>query len=150
MARPGPKPLPTHLKVMQGTRSDRVNLAEPKPKKAPPRCPAWLSPEAKTVWRRLTAQLKTMGMLYAADEDIIAAYANAVVTYQKATKLVEEHGLLIPGRRDDLVTNPAVRIQRDAAQLIRQLAGELGLTPSSRSRLSVEEETPDDGDALLG
>jgi P27 family predicted phage terminase small subunit len=54
--------------------------------------------------------------------------------------------VLVEGRRDGLVSNPAVRVQRDSAQLIRQLASELGLTPSSRSRLTVQE---DDGDDFL-
>ena len=90
-----------------------------------------------------------MGLLFAADSDIITAYAHAVVNYQKATRIIEETGLLVEGRRDGMVTNPAVRIQRDSAQLIRQLAGELGLTPSSRSRLSVEETAADEGADLL-
>jgi P27 family predicted phage terminase small subunit len=89
-------------------------------------------------------------MLYAADEDVVVAYVHAVVNYKRATKLVEELGLLVEGRRDGLVTNPAVRIQRDAATLIRMLAAELGLTPSARSRLSVEEGSSDDVDDFLG
>jgi P27 family predicted phage terminase small subunit len=59
------------------------------------------------------------------------------VNYQKATEVVDQDGILVEGRRDGLVSNPAVRIQRDAATLIRMLASELGLTPSSRSRLSA-------------
>jgi P27 family predicted phage terminase small subunit len=90
-----------------------------------------------------------MGLLYAADEDVIVAYVHAVVNYRKATKIVEELGLLVEGRRDGLVTNPAVRVQRDAATLIRMLAAELGLTPSARSRLSVEEGSDGDADDLL-
>jgi P27 family predicted phage terminase small subunit len=85
-----------------------------------------------------------MGLLFEADQDIIAAYANAVLNYERATKIVDEMGILVEGRRDGLVSNPAVRVQRDSAQLIRQLASELGLTPSSRSRLTVKEEDGDD------
>jgi P27 family predicted phage terminase small subunit len=149
MTRPGPKPTPTHLRVLRGDRKDRINVAEPKPKKQKPRCPDWLNPEAKVVWKRVAKQLDAMGLLFSADADIIVAYSHAVVNYQKATRLVEEHGLLVEGRRDGMVTNPAVRIQRDSAQLIRQFASELGLTPSSRSRLSVEEAAADAGDDIL-
>lgn len=148
MTRPGPKPTPTHLRVLRGDRKDRINVTEPKPKKQKPRCPDWLSDEAKAVWRRTTKQLDSMGILYAADADIIVAYSHAVVNYQKATHLVEQHGILVEGRRDGMVTNPAVRVQRDSAQLIRQLASELGLTPSSRSRLSVDQENADERDLL--
>jgi P27 family predicted phage terminase small subunit len=149
MTRPGPKPTPTHLRMLRGDRKDRINTAEPKPRKQRARVPAWLSPDARAVWQRTAKQLDAMGLLYAADEDVIVAYVHAVVNYRKATKIVEELGLLVEGRRDGLVTNPAVRVQRDAATLIRMLAAELGLTPSARSRLSVEEGSDGDADDLL-
>ena len=144
MSRPGPAPTPTHLRVVRGDRKDRINTAEPKPKGTKPRCPAWLCDEAKVVWKRTTKQLDAMGLLFDADQDIIAAYANAVVNYQRATELVDRSGVLIKGRRDGVVTNPAVRVQRDAATLIRMLAGELGLTPSARTRLKAEQDGGDD------
>jgi P27 family predicted phage terminase small subunit len=139
MSTPGPKPMPTHLRVVRGTRPDRINKKEPKPRAAKPKCPTWLSDEAKAVWRRTVKELEAMNILASADQDIIVAYANAVVNFQRATELVDRSGVLVKGRRDGVVTNPAVRVQRDAAQLIRQLASELGLTPSSRTRLSAEK-----------
>ncbi len=150
MTRPGPKPTPTHLRMLRGDRPDRINANEPKPRKQRPRVPAWLSDDARAVWRRTSKQLDAMGILYACDEDVLVAYVNAVVNYQKATRIVEETGLLVEGRHSGFVVNPAVRVQRDSATLIRQLASELGLTPSSRSRLSVEGEiASDDADDLL-
>lgn len=89
-----------------------------------------------------------MGLLFEADVDILNAYSVAVVTYQEACKLVDEHGVLVEGRRDGLVTNPAVRVQRDQATLIRMLASELGLTPSSRSRLKADDAHDADDDFL--
>jgi P27 family predicted phage terminase small subunit len=97
------------------------------------------------VWRRTVKQLRLMGILSEADLDVIAAYCNAVVAYERATQQVDQVGILVEGRRDGLVTNPAVRVQRDSAQLIRQLGSELGFTPSSRSRLTVDDgESGDD------
>ena len=148
MARPGPAPTPTHLRVIRGVRPDRINTNEPKPAKSDPRCPSWLSKDAKAVWRRTAKQLKLMGLLYESDQDILAAYSNAVVNYQRATELVDSEGVLIEGRRDGVVTNPAVRVQRDSATLIRQLAGELGLTPSARTRLKADQDNSDDEDIL--
>jgi P27 family predicted phage terminase small subunit len=146
MAKPGPKPVPTHLKIVRGERKDRINTNEPKPIKAEPKCPTWISKDARKVWKRTTDQLRGMGILYEADIDLIVAYCNSVVNYQKATEIVDQQGVLVEGRRDGAVTNPAVRVQRDAATLIRMLASELGLTPSSRSRLTLEN---DDTDNLL-
>jgi P27 family predicted phage terminase small subunit len=89
-----------------------------------------------------------MGLLFEADQDILAAYANAVVNYQRSTEIVDREGVLVEGRRDGMVSNPAVRVQRDSAMLIRQLAGELGLTPSARTRLKADGESSDDSDLL--
>jgi len=144
MAKPGPAPTPTHLRVIRGERKDRINKSEPKPKTSKPKCPSWMSDEAKAVWRRTSKQLDAMGLLFEADQDILAAYVNAVVNYQKASELVDRSGVLIKGRRDGVVTNPAVRVQRDSATLIRMLAGELGLTPSARTRLKAEQNDTED------
>ena len=103
-----------------------------------------MSDEAKIVWKRTVKQLDLMGLLYEADQDIIAAYVNAVINYQKASELVDRSGVLIKGRRDGVVTNPAVRVQRDSATLIRMLAGELGLTPSARTRLKADQDDAED------
>lgn len=129
---------------MRGDRKDRINSAEPQPKAAKPKCPTWLSEDAKRVWKRTAKQLETMGLLFEADQDILATYVNAVVNYERATKQVDRDGILVEGRRDGMVTNPAVRVQRDCAQLIRMLGAELGLTPSGRSRLTVEKQADDD------
>lgn len=138
MTAPGPKPTPTHLKIVKGVRKDRVNKHEPIANKVTIiKAPDWLSDEAKTIFKNVAKELRAMDLLFKADIDIIVAYCNAVVNYRKATLLVDKEGLLVEGRRDGMVSNPAVRVQRDCAMLIRQLASELGLTPSSRSRLSV-------------
>lgn len=144
MTRPGPKPAPTQLRIVRGDRPDRINTKEPKAPKSVPRCPAWLSADAKKIWRRTVKQLESMQILSEADQDVICAYVNAVVLYERATKIVDEVGVLVEGRRDGMVKNPAVQVQRDQAQLIRQLGSELGLTPSSRSRLVIEEAAEDD------
>ena len=150
MGKPGPAPLPSHLKLLRGTaRPSRTNKSEPKPKAKAPRCPEWLSDEAKAEWRKTVKQLKAMGVLFESDQDLIAAYANALVNYRKATLMVDAEGLLIEGRRDGMVTNPAVRVQRDSAQLIRQLAQEFGLSPSSRTRIGTNGDTNDGLDDLL-
>lgn len=148
MTKPGPQPTPTHLKIVRGNRKDRINFNEPKPKKAKPICPEWLSEQAKQIWERTASQLEMMNLLYEADQDILAAYSNAVATYILASKMVDETGILVEGRRDGMVTNPAVRIQRDSATLIKQLAGELGLTPSARTRLKAEENDDQENDIL--
>lgn len=149
MTIPGPKPKPTHLRIVQGDRPDRINKAEPRASTKPPRAPEWLGEDAKKVWRRTVAQLKDMGIASEADRDLLAAYCTAVVNLQRATEIVDRTGIMVKGRRDGVVKNPAVQIQRDAAQLVARLAAEFGLSPSSRTRLrSTDANEHDIGDLL--
>ena len=149
MSKPGPAPTPTHLKIVRGVRRDRINDKEPKPPKKMPSCPSWLSAEGKKVWRRTSKQLSEMGILYACDGDSLAAYCEAVVRHQMACELIGQTGILIKGRRDGVVKNPAVQVARDAEATIKAFAQEFGLTPSARTRLKTNEETSSTLDDLL-
>ena len=149
MGRPGPAPTPTHLKLVRGVRKDRINAAEPKAKRKAPPMPKWLSADGKKVWRRTVKQLSDMGVLYECDGDSLAAYCEAVVRHQQACELVAQTGILIKGRRDGVVKNPAVQVARDAEATIKSFAQEFGLTPSARTRIKVEGDGGDDFDDFL-
>jgi P27 family predicted phage terminase small subunit len=90
-----------------------------------------------------------MGLLYACDGDSLAAYCEAVVRHQKACEVINSTGILIKGRRDGVVKNPAVQVARDAEATIKAFAQEFGLTPSARTRLKTTEETSSTLDDLL-
>ena len=58
----GRKPKPTAVKKLEGNPGKRkLNTKEPNPGKGMPDCPAWLLPEAKTEWIRLSEKLNQMG-----------------------------------------------------------------------------------------
>jgi len=64
MAKPGTKPKPTALKVLEGNPGKRpLNENEPKPEPKAPVCPKWLDNYAHKVWERLAPVLKQMGLL---------------------------------------------------------------------------------------
>ena len=59
---PGRRPLPTQLKILHGNPGGRpLNRREPKPRSTAPRCPNWLSPEAKRAWRATVKELEGDG-----------------------------------------------------------------------------------------
>jgi phage terminase small subunit len=75
----GRKPKPTHLKLLEGERNkDRINFDEPKFKPKAPKCPSWLSKEARREWRRLAPDLERLGLLTDADLAMFASYCSAV------------------------------------------------------------------------
>jgi len=122
------------------TRPSRLNLHEPMPSPDVPKMPADMDPEAKTVWRRVLREMRYMGVVRAADTDVLRAYCEGVVRYQHAARLLAQSGPLVRGQRGELVKNPLHQVVRDNADEIRQFARELGLSPSARAGLRIERE----------
>jgi P27 family predicted phage terminase small subunit len=108
------------------------------PRSEVPPCPDDLSDVAREVWETTAAELDAMGLAARADADVLRCYAEAVVTHRRASEIVARSPILITGQKGNLVRNPALQIQRDAAITVRTLAAEFGLTPSSRSRIEVK------------
>lgn len=154
MARTGRTPKPRHLKVLEGNPGGRRLVDPVKPPPSKPRCPSYLQPYAKTVWRRLVDILDGYGILTTADRESMAAYCEAVADYRKATEDLAKTGLLVQGQKGNAVTNPLWRIKRDAARQIAEWSARFGLTPADRVRLTGEPDgtgsTGDDLEHLLG
>jgi P27 family predicted phage terminase small subunit len=131
--------MPTKLKILHGERrKTRLNRDEPQPRPNRPKRPADLSPTAAHIWRRIMRDFGGTGVLTAVDADALRAYCEAVARYQYAAKMLEESGPLVRGQRSgELVKNPLHQIVRDNADLLRQFARELGLTPSARTGLHI-------------
>lgn len=134
--RKGRPPKPTHLKVIEGNPGKRRLAPSVKAPPQKPRAPEWLTPYAKTTWRRLVPLLDDLGVLSAVDRDTIAGYCEAVSTFKSATEAIAKTGVLVQGRRKgEAIKNPALQIQRDASRLIATYSAMFGLSPSDRQRL---------------
>jgi P27 family predicted phage terminase small subunit len=145
VARPGPSPLPTHLRILRGeTRPSRLNSREPKPSPKNPNPPTWLAREAKAEWRRLMRGM-VPGLLTPLDRQVMSVAAESWARWTRATRLVDKLGIVVEGDRG-LVKNPAIQIARDAEATMRGCWAELGLSPAARSRLEMpESEDPSAG-----
>lgn len=144
MARSGPAPKPTKLKIIDGSRKDRINTREPLPVAVPPECPADVAADVREIWDYTLRELQHMGLAYACDRDALRAYCEAVVSHRKSCALLAKSPILIKSDYGSYVRNPALAIQRDTANTIRVFAQEFGLTPSARTR--IESREPDSGD----
>lgn len=139
MGRHGPAPEPTKLKLIKGARRSRINEGEPVASDALPLCPPGVSREVRQVWDYTVNELIAMKIASSADRDALHAYCEAVVTHRRACALLAGTDVLLKGLHGGPVRNPAVGIQRDAANAIRTFAQEFGLTPSARSRIVAEQ-----------
>jgi phage terminase small subunit len=63
------------LKILHGeTRPSRIGGPEPQPRETEPEFPEWLGEEARPIWDRVTGELASMTLLFAADQAAISSY----------------------------------------------------------------------------
>lgn len=151
MGKRGPAPKPTNMRLLHGDRKDRINFNEPQPRSVLPEPPIDMTDDAREVWIYTIKELGPMRIATAADRDALAAYCEAVSLHRRATRLLANSEILIKGQKGNVVRNPAVQMQRDAASTMKAFAAEFGLTPRSRAEFSTRDDGGDDGslEALL-
>lgn len=136
MGKRGPAPKPTNLRVLHGDRKDRINVDEPKAPEGYPECPDTVSDAVREVWDYTVAQLAAMNVASPADRDSLLCYCEAVVVHRQASAILARSNVLIKRKDSDtLMRNPALVVQRDAAQMISRFAAQFGLSPSARSEI---------------
>lgn len=136
MAKRGPKPAPTALKILAGVREDRVNSAEPTAQGSPSP-PAWLKDEALEEWRRISPQLVSLGVVGKIDEAALAVYCLTYSQWLEAEEKIKEFGAVVATASGGVKINPWVTIANKLKSDMLKFLSEFGLTPSSRSRLSI-------------
>ncbi len=137
----GRKPIPTQIKILAGTaRGDRINESEPKPDPALPECPSHLSDEARAEFDRLAPQLFRLRVLTDLDTAALAAYAATFSRWAEAERNVQEGGAVVRTPAGCAQVSPWLSVANEALRQMRAYSVELGLTPSSRSRIHVSPE----------
>lgn len=124
----GRKPKPTHLKLVTGNPGKRkLSKVEPQPRKGRPDAPEWLVPEARAEWDRVIDELVGSIGLSLIDRAVLATYCQL-------------WGRFVEGEK---INKP---VKATHITQMRGLAAELGLTPSSRSRISAPNPKDDRDD----
>lgn len=141
----GRKPKPTVLKELQGNPGKRpLNQHEPKPKVKRPTAPRFLEGEAKKEWNRMVKLLLALNLVTEVDRAALAAYCQAWARWIEAEEAIRSDGMVIETDKGNLIQSPYVGIANQAMKQMRAFLVEFGMTPSSRSRVSVPPV--DDGD----
>lgn len=138
--KPGPKPKPTPLKILEGNLGKRpLPENEPKPKSRLPSCPRYLSKEARKEWRRMAKEMSNLGILTNIDHAIFEAYCVAYSEWVENTLKAQEHPVFKTTTGYMQIT-PFVTLAEKAFKKWTKAAAELGMTPSSRTRIAVEKK----------
>ncbi len=148
MGKRGPKPTPRRILELSGSWRARRNGREPLPPRGVPRCPTFLGRFAKSKYRELAARLDEMGLLTVIDGDMLAAYCQAWEEFISALKLLITEGRTVKLESGYIQPHPAVAMQRSAWQAMRQFGSLFGLDPSSRTRLEIPEQPPEENDPM--
>lgn len=127
----GRKPAPSAL------RKDGAHRIEPVPPSALPRCPAHLSEVAHKEWRRLARPLNDMGVLSTIDRAALAAYCQAYGRWVEAEQKLKEGPMLLKTPSGYAQQSPWLSISNKQLELMGRFMTELGLTPSSRTRVTA-------------
>jgi P27 family predicted phage terminase small subunit len=148
----GPAPKPTAIKKAEGNPGKRkLNTQEPQPVPGAPECPDHLDAVAKKEWSRLSEILLAMKVLTEADYIALGNLCQAYSTLIDAQKHLNKGGILFKTPNGYVQQNPLLGIIRAQMNIVNGLVREFGLTPSSRTRIAVEEQDTSDADfwALL-
>lgn len=132
---PGPPPKPTALKELGGNAGKRkINRREPQFTGAP-KCPSWLTANAKKEFKRVTKELDALNMLRAVDTASLAAYCQAFARWQSAEQQIDREGQTVAepvlNKANEVVghkvkRHPATTIAKDERAAIHRAAALFG------------------------
>lgn len=138
MAR-GRKPTPSATKRLRGNPGKRtVNHLEPAFEVAIPEPPSHLDEIALTEWNLLTQELAAKQVITQVDKAILALYCETWSEWIMLGELLKEHPTVIKTYPTgaEYVTL-LIGARRSARQELKAYAAELGITPSSRTKVKT-------------
>ena len=108
--------------------------------------PIGLNKDARAAWE-LAVECAPKGLLTALDAAVLERWARNYALYRKIAKIVDEYGFVLEdedGNPTDKVSpqfNALIKIQ----QILAKCEAELGFTPVSRARVSVQQADDNSG-----
>jgi P27 family predicted phage terminase small subunit len=148
----GRRPKPTSQKILDGNPGGRrLNPEEPQPPSPTETFdepPSELTGNeiASAEWRRLAPMLRVIRQVTEADRSALLALCIEWARYLDAMKRVADTGMVVQAPSGYPIPNPYLSIATKALSGCQKLWPELGLTPSSRSRVQAAGPLPSAGE----
>jgi phage terminase small subunit len=160
----GPKTKPTELKKLEGNPGKRrLSELEPDPEPKIPACPAFLKGAGRKEWKRITAELFTLGLVTPIDRGALAGYCIAYGQLEEAEqelarmkksyremrkvkkknpdmKVSVSNGMTRETSNGNVIMEPMLSVRKQALEQMHKFLTEFGMTPASRSRIEVEKK----------
>lgn len=144
----GRKPKPTAVKLAENNPGRRpLNTNEPTHPAMGAECPPDLSsPIARAEWKRVAPLLCGSGQVTEVDRSVLIGYCLKYAQWRDLEDEAARHPFVVRSPSGYPIPNPALGMANKAYGLMLKSAAELGITPSSRSRVSVAGRDPDEDD----
>lgn len=136
----GRKPKPTVMKLVQGNPGRRpINKDEPKPPSMDAACPAELTdPVSQREWAETIVPAIERGQITSAERVMAIAHCELWATWRsQITDAARHPHVVATGANNYPTPNPARGMANKTLQLLLKVDAELGLTPTSRTRVSA-------------
>lgn len=143
----GTKPTPIEVRVRTGNPQHRplptAKTVGGRADKAPP-VPEHFTPYQADAWRQVTRDLIAGGVFDQADRYVVEAFAELLGRLREIRETLNDlpqgqGRLLAETVRGTWTANPLLSQERETAKELRMLAGDLGLTAISRTRLGLRD-----------
>jgi P27 family predicted phage terminase small subunit len=146
----GRKPKPLAQQISAGDPRQRGKqklkqklLNEPSGTHGIPDCPEWLQGDAREEYDRLKTELELMGLDRLVDAGMVECAAAMKDIAKTAYLAIKRDGLEVEDRAHSMVS-----VLNAAATRYKAFASELGASPVSRTRLTVEKKDSGEADLL--
>ena len=139
----GRKPIPTVVKRIKGTLPKNHKSTEPMPAGFLAEAPSHLDQVAREAWEYAVANAPRH-LLTRLDLSVLEVYACASSMYREAQAHILQEGMLVTTPNGMPMQSPYVTIANKQAMLILKACTEMGFTPASRARVSIEQEQEQD------
>jgi len=149
---PGPPKTPTHLSLVRGNPSKRpINKDEPKPPAGVPPTPKHFDKQGKYWFKRMAEELDAVGVLSQLDTRALELLVEVYTEYRHHCETLEREGYTYAVYSEDdgdegkereirmIKAHPAAIMKADAWKRLRAMLAEFGMTPASRSKVSIKK-----------
>jgi len=96
----------------------------------------------------MSKQLENLGVLTQVDAGAFAGYCQAYARWKEAEEFLSKHGTIFKTPSGYIQQVPQVSIAQTYLKIMRDFCSEFGLTPSSRSRIAVDNAVKDSADPM--
>ncbi len=118
--------------------NDEKHTNNPEGNKARPTMPGTLTPGAKAIWKKTIPLLEEMGILCLSDSNILERYCIDRALWIECMKVINKDGLTFLTKYDEPKLRPEARMLGTLSNSIHKMEGLLGLSPSARADVKVD------------